>query len=219
MALKHKQKEFLKYLEIVMILVGIDFTAMDTVKHKDNKFKLQYWYWECILLLWLEHKEARFITLSHNSRNGLGLDVAWSCTLWTPSVAPSVSSQWRDPHAPSQKPGRHFDSPLLHPCTSSVTSPADSASPGISHISCHLSTPVQASLALTSLQPLSCCRSLLLQSNLRPHCRNNDYCVLCTENVPRTVLSTLCQCLFDHHNFPMLEGYHFFINEEPEFRG
>lgn len=41
MALKHKQKEFLKYLEIVMILLGIDFTAMDTVKHKDNKFKLQ----------------------------------------------------------------------------------------------------------------------------------------------------------------------------------
>lgn len=134
MALKRKQKEFLKYLETVMILSGIDFTAMDTVKHKDNKFKLQYWYWECILLLWLEHKEARSVTLSHHSRTGLGLDVAWSCTLWTLPVVPSVSSQWRDPHAPSQKSGRHVDSLLLQPCTSSVTSPADPASPkSLSH--------------------------------------------------------------------------------------
>lgn len=97
MALKRKQKEFLKYLEIVTILLGIDFTAMDTVKHKDNKFKLQYWYWECILLLWLEHKEARSVTLFHNSRTGLGLGVAWSFTLCALSVAPSVSSQWRAP--------------------------------------------------------------------------------------------------------------------------
>lgn len=105
------------------------------------------------------------------------------------------------------------------PCTSSVTSPADSAPPNISHISCHLSTPVQAPLALTSLQPLSCFRPLPLQSTLHPHCSNNDYCLLRIENVPGTVLGTLYQYHFDPHNFPVLEGDHFFINEETEFRG
>lgn len=72
-----------------MILLGLDFTAMDTVKHKDNKFKLQYSYWEYILLLWPEHKETGFIMLVFLP--AAGLDVMTPGLVWGGSEVASIT--------------------------------------------------------------------------------------------------------------------------------
>lgn len=85
--------------------------------------------------------------------------------------------------------------PAMHPATRKsvfissfspwVTSPADLASPNISHIICYLSAPFQAPSSLTGsfitallLQPLYCFRSCPLQSSVHTYHSNNDHCLL-----------------------------------------